>query len=129
MQDFDEFWNDVCTYKLEVKHKFHILKKAIKYANGCGSKGGIKFPDSFLWVSIKSACNNHDIDWSLSLTVDDLINDNYRFRRNMERIIDAESANWLMVHIRMKMMNYYYEGVKLIGTGNYSEERGFHDGS
>lgn len=125
MQTFEEFWDEVGYYKLEVKHPFHVLKKNFGCANGCGAKGGIPFPYTFWGLSILSTCSGHDIDWELSESFNELVESNYRWRRNMERIIDKESANRFMVYLRLKRMNKYYEAVKLFGTKNYADERQF----
>lgn len=125
MQSFEDFWSDVCTYKLEIKYPFNKLKLNIHCSNGCGAKGGLPFPSTFWGVSILATCTNHDIEWKLAENHIELIEANYRWRRNMERIIDQESANRFMIYLRLKRMNKYYNAVKLIGTQNYADERGF----
>lgn len=125
MQTFNEFWEEVCKYNLETAHPKQNIKVTFSCANGCGAKGGINFPNSFLWLSIETACNNHDIDWKLAENYENLVKANHRFRRNMEKIIDIDSANWLMKRIRYHFMNRYYTEVKMLGTRTYAKQRGF----
>ena len=125
MQTFEQFWEDVSNYRLEVKYNFIKIQETFKEANGCGSKGGLSFPSTFWGLSILSACTNHDIDWALAESYNELIASNHRFRRNMEKIIDKDSSNRFMIYIRLKRMNKYYSAVKLLGTKNYADERNF----
>ena len=125
MQTFEEFYKEVDQYNFDIKHSYDKLKNNFNCANGCGSKGGIDFPDSLWWCSIESACNNHDIDWKLAKNYNELVEANHRFRKNMEKIIDFESKDWFFLLIRLKTMSRYYRMVKLIGTKSYAKERGF----
>jgi len=125
MMTFDEFWDDIIEYSLELNYKYHEYKSTFKQANGCGAKGSIKVPDHFLWLYITATCNIHDIEWHLAKNHDDLIKANQRWRRNMEKIIDQKSANWLMVRLRRRLAYRYYTEVKMIGTNSYAKDRGF----
>lgn len=124
MQSFEELWYDVHDYKLELYLKYHQLEKGMKHANGCGSKGGVKFPDTMYFVSIISACTIHDIEWELAKCYQDLLDSNGRFNRNLKRITDKES-NSIMAWLRRMRIAKYVAGVELIGTDAYAKERGF----
>lgn len=125
MQTFDELWNDICTYKLDSHLKFHELKKGIKYANGCGAKGGTKFPDTMYLILIISACIIHDIEWKLAKSYQDLLDANERFDNNLKKITDKRSLNDIMRLLRRSRIQKYVSGVELVGTVNYAIERDF----
>ena len=125
MRTFDDFWNDICTYKLETKYKHAELKRGFKYANGCGAKGGIDVPDSIWLINISSACNIHDIEWELSKDYNDLVDANRRFSNNLKKITDYESMNNVMRWLRRYRVSTYVSAVDLVGIENYAIERGF----
>ena len=125
MLTFDDFWADVCLYKLELGLKHFDYKTGIKYANGCGAKGNIKFPDNMYFVSIISACIIHDIEWYNAKSYQDLLDSNERFDNNLKKICDTESMNDLTRWFRRMRIAKYVSGVELYGTGSYAEERGF----
>ena len=125
MQTFDEFWEDVCKYHLETHLEYHELKKGIQYANGCGAKGGIKFPHTMYLVNIIAACIIHDIEWELSESFTDLIEANERFDNNLKKICDTESMNGFMRWLRRERLHKYVDAVELVGTISYAIERGF----
>jgi len=125
MQNFEEFWGDVNIYLLDSCLKYHQLKRGIQYANGCGAKGGIKFPDTMYFVIIIAACIIHDIEWKLAKTFQDLLDANERFDDNLKKIIVAESQNELMVWLRNQRAAKYITGVEREGTVTYAIERGF----
>lgn len=125
MQTFDEFWDDVVTYTLETSLGFERLKIGFKYANGCGAKGGVKFPSTMYLIDISAACNIHDIEWKNSECYNDLIEANRRFNRNLKAITDKESGNMFTRWIRRMRVAKYVAGVELIGTRDYAIEREF----
>lgn len=122
---FDEFWEDVCTYKLNSIYKHYELKIAFKYANGCGAKGGVKFPDTIWFVSIVAACIIHDIEWKLAKNYQDLVGANERFDNNLKRITDYESMSNLTTWARRQRLAKYVNGVEIHGTHAYALDRGF----
>lgn len=126
MQSFEQFWEHVCTYDLKSDYKFHELKANFKESNGCGSKGGMKFPSSFFFVKIVAACSIHDIEWFFAKSYEDLIKSNERFDNNLKRITDYES-NKVTRWIRRQFISYYVSGVELVGTRKYAEARQFSD--
>ena len=79
--------------------------------NGCGSKDGIKFPSSFLGVSIKKACQIHDWMFAKGLTMGDYVFANAVFLWNMTAIIMNESRNLFMILARSTIALYYFLGV------------------
>lgn len=125
MQTYDQLCEDIATYKLETCLKPFELRNGIKYANGCGAKGGAKFPDTMYLISIISACTLHDIEWKLSETYQDLLDANERFDNNLKKICDQESMNDLMRWLRRSRIHKYVDGVELVGTDSYAKERGF----
>jgi len=125
MQTFEEFWYDIQRYELETYLKYHELKNGIKYANGCGSKGGVKFPDTMYFVLIIAACIIHDIEWQFAKCYQDLLDANERFDNNLKKITDEESMNDVMRWLRRSRISKYVSGVELVGTESYAKERGF----
>lgn len=127
MNRFNEFWNDVGYYRLETNHPYTVYEDAFKegHVNGCGAKGGINFPDTFWGVSVESACDGHDVDWLQAKSLEELLAGNYRWRRNMEKIIDRESGNRFTLWLRLKRMSKYYRMVKLVGTPAEAKNRGY----
>lgn len=124
MQTFGEFWNDVSKYKLETKYEYPELKIGFQYANGCGAKGGIKFPGTMWGLKIISACIIHDIEWALSKSYEDLLTANRNFKKNLLKIIKAGSL-FLLWPVRRLRVLWYTMGVELVGTKSYAVERGF----
>jgi len=125
MLTFDDFWADVCLYKLELGFKYHEYENGIKYANGCGAKGGIKFPDTMYYISVISACIIHDIDWYKATCYQDLLDANERFDNNLKKICDRDSMNDLTKWFRRMRIAKYVSGVELYGTESYAKDRGF----
>ena len=125
MITFDEFWDDVCEFELETYLSYNDLKIGYKYANGCGAKGGVKFPDTMWFVSIIAACIIHDIEWKNAKCYHDLVLANRRFSVNLKKIIDSKSINGVMRWIRRYRIASYTSGVELKGTKAYAIERGF----
>lgn len=124
---FEEFWDQSIKYDLELGFPCKAYRDtfACNEVNGCGAKGGVDFPDTMWGVLVTAACNEHDVSWHKAESLQDLIDANMRFRRNMERIIDTESANAFTQWLRLNRMSRYYRMVKLIGTPAEAKERGF----
>lgn len=124
MVKVSQFMKDINNYDLYSSLDDDILINGFHYANGCGAKGGKKFPNKFLWVSIISACIIHDIEWALSANFLDLKVANENFDNNLKKICDTES-NWFTRPLRRRFIGYYITGVELYGTPQYARERGF----
>lgn len=119
-----EFLEDVSKYDLDVS-KIRNITVSYTYANGCGAKGGMKFPDTMWFVSIIAACIIHDIDWALAKCYQDLLDGNERFDNNLKKICDKESMYDATRWMRRMRISKYISGVELHGTDDYARERGF----
>lgn len=86
--------------------------------NGCGAKGGIKVPDTFLGLNISEACNIHDYMYYLGKTKGDFLFSNAMFMMNMTAIILGNS-NWLTKLLRMGYATKYFTAVALYGDKAY----------
>lgn len=124
MSRYSGFVYDIEKYGLETK-AYDIV--AFQYANGCGAKGGFKFPSMMYGVDIKTACNIHDIEWQLAECYADLLDANENFDNNLKKICDQESANNFMRWLRRLRIAKYVNGVEIHGTMAYAIERGFAD--
>lgn len=93
-----------------------------KICNGCGAKGGTKFPDTMWGLLIVLACNIHDWSWDKSKTKGDLIFSNAIFLYNLTAII-INGSNWIMLLPRISRATKYYLGVVLKGTKSYQKEK------
>mgnify|MGYP000344950273 CR=1 FL=1 len=82
-------------------------QKIEKVCNGCGAKGGIKFPSSFLGVKIKTACNVHDWMFEEGVTLGDYFFSNLMFFWNLFALI-WNSSNWFTISIRTPMVMSYF---------------------
>ena len=126
MKSLEFFLDDVFMYRLKVPST-HLLRISYKYANGCGAKGGVKFPRTMWGLDIESTCIGHDIVWQLAQSYKDLQEGNEDFDDNLKIIIDAES-NFIMKRLRRWRAAKYITEVELIGTPNEAEKRGFSNG-
>lgn len=123
-KSYNRFIIDIKKYGLkliEVKNK----KVAFGCTNGCGSKGGFKFPSFFLLICIIVACHIHDIEWTLAKSYKDLIKANENFDNNLKLITDYESKYEWSAWFYRQLISYYISGVERIGTPIYAKERGF----
>lgn len=125
MYTFDDLWYNVNKYKLESCLKYHQLQRYFDESNGCGAKGGTKFPDTMWFVLVVWACIIHDLEWYLAVNYEELLAANERFDNNLKRITDKESLNEAMVWLRRKRIGKYITGVEREGTVVYAIEREF----
>ena len=125
MQTFEAFIDQCAYYGLELIHTRSEYEEAFACGdvNGCGAKGGIDVPDTMWGVYVGAPCNIHDVDWKLAKNYQDLVDANQRFRRNIEKVLDKESANAFTLWFRLNRMSRYYRMVKLVGTPLYAKER------
>lgn len=126
MKSLKEFELDIIKYQLLSAHGLIELLSGMKYANGCGANGGIKFPKTMYGVNIESACIIHDIEWQLSSNLNDLIEANHRFNKNLKKICDSESSNKVMAWLRRMRIAKYVAGVELHGLDTYAMKRDFY---
>lgn len=64
------------------------IEQKKEVCNGCGAKGGIKVPNSFLGLDISIACNIHDWMYQYGETHSDRIFADAMFRTNLSIIIE-----------------------------------------
>jgi len=125
MITFEQFIADIQHYKLNtIVKNSEKLRVSFKYANGCGSKGGVHFPSTIWGVNIESACNIHDIEWQMAKNFSGLIKANENFDNNLKLICDKKSNSFTAWFRRMRIAKYV-SGVELVGTDSYAIERGF----
>ena len=122
MLKYLDFIADITKYRLSCKD---ATLEAFSYANGCGNKGGFKFPSTMLLISVATACAIHDIEWALAKNYSDLLAANENFDNNLKLITDYESSNYITSWARRTLIGMYVNGVEIHGTDNYAEERGF----
>lgn len=124
MKNFDELLKDIDTYNLEytIPKNLSKLKKAFKYANGCGSN--IKVPKTIYFINIESACIIHDIEWTLSKSYAEILEANENFDNNLKKICDPQS-NFVTILLRRLRIAKYVSAVELVGTSSYAKTRGF----
>lgn len=125
MQTYDQLLEDISKYRLETCLKPFQLRDGMQYANGCGAKGGTKFPDTMYFILVVAACIIHDIEWELSESYKELLEANERFDNNLKKICDQESMNDVTRWLRRSRIQKYVSGVELYGTESYAIERGF----
>ena len=88
--------------------------------NGCGSKDGLKVPDTFWGLNIEEACNIHDYMYSTGKTHYDKLFADAMFRLNLTVIIDAKETfkDKLLSIFRHYRAGTYY--IAVAKYGNYS---------
>lgn len=78
--------------------------------NGCGAKGGMKFPSTFYGLSIKDSCNIHDWMWEHGTTLADKLFSDAIFLLNMAiQIING--SNLITQPIRLMRATKYFLAV------------------
>lgn len=114
LQAPDEFWS------------MKILDLvAIVGRGGCGptSWGDYVVPDKVLGADLHPACLIHDYEYSLldKLKIDarheERIRIDYRFYQNCKIIVEKSSSNRITKWARLKMVDGYFDGVRLGGEG------------
>ena len=124
-----EFKDDILKYKLSLRYLLdngRRLSKLYQYnKNGCGAKGGHKFPDTIWGVDVQSACHCHDISWHISTKYKDLTDADMQFTHDLKLICDKESANAFMAWLRRLRIATYSFGVDEFGLEDYARKRGF----
>ena len=125
MKSFEQVLYDMEKYDLKTTvtdvDRFRVL---YDYANGCGAKGGVKFPKTMWGVNIESACILHDIEWVMAQNYFDLKKGNELFDDNLKKICDKES-NTLTIWLRRMRIAKYVSAVELVGLHNEAIKRGF----
>ncbi len=90
--------------------------------NGCGAKGGIKVPDSFLGLEIKKACNIHDWMTEEGQTLGDFLFAAVMFLANLAAIILSDSNRFVRI-IRMILAFNYFTGVLIGGRSHFFKNK------
>ena len=88
--------------------------------NGCGSKDGLKVPNTFWGLNIEEACNIHDYMYNNGKTHYDKLFADAMFRLNLTVIIDAKETfkDKLFSVLRHYRSGTYY--IAVAKYGNYS---------
>ncbi len=89
-----------------------------KHCNGCGSKNGIKVPNTFYGLCVKEAFNIHDWMYAKGYTLADKLFADAIFRMNLSIIIDNNSNSFMSV-LRHSRAAKYYLAVERWGDNNY----------
>ena len=100
-----------CTDEMVEWARTHSLE-----INGCGAKGGTKFPETMLFLEIVWACYLHDIRWGMATTKEALHIGNYEFETNLERIVDMDSCCTFVKWMRSYRITTYINAIKYVGT-------------
>jgi len=124
MQTYNDFLDNIIKYDLDIL-EIHSLKLSFSYSNGCGAKGGVRFPSTIWFVNIEAACNLHDIRWKEAHNYQDLLDANEQFDNDLKKICDSESLFNITRWLRRLRIAKYVSGVELYGTESYAQERGF----
>lgn len=97
-----------------------VVKQVV---NGCGP-GGWKFdiiPDTILGLSIKEACNIHDWEYTVGLTIHDKERADKRFRKNCMTLVWNAKGFWAKVLRRHRELRVdeYYLAVRICGDSAF----------
>lgn len=88
-----------------------------KRCNGCGTKGwkGEFIPDTMYGLSVKEACNIHDVMYIFGRTDKAKVEADRVFLINMNRLINDGSKFFLLRMLRRSRARKYYLAVKYFG--------------
>lgn len=98
------------------------LEERKKVCNGCGAKGGIKVPSTFIGLNIKEACNIHDWMFKEGTTKADFIFANVMFLVNLIVII-INGSNIFTRAIRLFFAVNYFLAVALKGDDAFWKDK------
>jgi hypothetical protein len=103
---------------------FKAKKKEIeKIVNGAGPKGwGWLVPDTLYGLSVTAAANIHDWEYYKGKTKEDKKKADDNFYKNMIRIIEAETSNWLLKKLRTMRAKLYFWAVKHFGQSAFESK-------
>ncbi len=116
---------DIKRYELRINQTISKIKIAVNggYSNGCGTKSTWFVPDTILGLPITSACDLHDIDCTLSKSMEELQKASNDFYFNIKQIIKTGSI-WVYPY-RLGVAKVYVESVNYFWLENYAKEREF----
>jgi len=98
-------------------------KERAEVCNGCGAKGGIKFPDSMWGLDVKEACNIHDWMTKYGLTLMDFLFAAGMFIVNLTIIIWFGSSNKLTLTLRLMRATKYFVAVVVVGLNHFFKDK------
>jgi hypothetical protein len=98
------------------------LEDKKKVCNGCGAKGGIKVPSTFIGLCIKEACDIHDWMFKEGKTKADFIFANVMFLVNLIVII-INGSNIFTRAIRLFFAVNYFLAVALKGSDAFWKDK------
>lgn len=98
------------------------LEEKEKVCNGCGAKGGIKVPSTFIGLCINEACNIHDWMFKEGKTKADFIFANVMFLVNLIVII-INGSNIFTRAIRLFFAVNYFLAVALKGHDAFWKDK------
>jgi len=92
--------------------------------NGCGKKGGLKFPNRIWGLDIRDVCNIHDYMYYAGQTEADREEADRVLRNNLLRIIEADSADIpLLKALRRRRAAKYYYAVRWFGGPAFWDDK------
>lgn len=89
--------------------------------NGCGAKGGMKFPSTFYGLSIKDSCNIHDWMWHEGTTLADKLFSDAIFLMNMV-IQVINGSNWATQPLRIMRATKYFLAVVQVSKAYWKDK-------
>ena len=94
------------------------MEEKMAVCNGCGSKDGIKVPNTIWGLNIKELCNIHDWMYKYGVTLADKLFADAMFRLNLTIWIDAQSGfiGSSLSILRHKRASTYYTAVAKWGN-------------
>lgn len=102
------------------KEYWHLSKEErTAICNGCGSKDGIKVPDTMYGMCVLDICNIHDYMYHIAQTLADKLFADAIFRMNLSIKIDDYSSNGFMRMLRHMRAGKYYSAVAQYGDSAF----------
>ena len=110
---------------LYAPNNYHVAtaKARAKVCNGCGAKGGMKFPDYMWGLKVKEACDIHDWMTKKGLTLMDFLFAAGMFITNLTIIIWFGSSNKFMMTLRLFRASKYFIGVVVVGLNHFFKNK------
>lgn len=88
-----------------------------KLANGCGPSGWLNklISDKIYGLNIKIVCDIHDYMYSVGITHADREEADRVFGNNLQRVIWQNTKNIILLKLRLRKANKYYQMVRKFG--------------
>lgn len=90
--------------------------------NGCGAKGGIKFPDTMYGLNVAESCHIHDWMTAYGKTLGDFFFAGAIFILNLSIII-INNSNKVTSVLRLMRASKYFSGVMAVGLNHYWKDK------